>query len=157
MFLPHTHTHTHTHKKTFNSIKTGKVVILLTGRYAGKKAIVVSTHEKNAKRPFSHVLVAGLERGPRQVTKAMGKHIILRRSRVKSFVKYVNVAHIMPTRYQVSDIEVKSVATPERVDKISLRKQVRGSLKSLFTKAYLAKKNDKNVAGQTYFFSKLRF
>jgi len=138
-------------------IKTGKVVILLTGRYAGKKAIVVQTFEKNAKRPFSHVLVAGLERGPRQVTKSMGKQIILRRSRVKAFVKYVNVTHIMPTRYQVSDIEVKSVATPERVDKISLRKQVRGSLKALFTKAYLAKKNEKNVAGQTYFFSKLRF
>lgn len=142
---------------SFNSIKTGKVVICLTGRYAGKKAIVVSTFDKNAKRPFPHVLVAGLERAPRQVTKAMTKSQIVRRSQVKVFVKYVNIAHVMPTRYSVNDIEVKSVATPERVDKISLRKQVRGSLKSLFTKAYLKKANDKNVAGQQYFFQKLRF
>ena len=87
----------------------------------------------------------------------MGKHVILRRSRVKPFVKYVNITHVMPTRYSVNDIEVKSVATPERVDKISLRKSVRANLKSLFTKAFLQRKNDKNAAGQQYFFQKLRF
>eukprot|EP00461_Guttulinopsis_vulgaris_P009460 UN09528 len=139
-------------------IKTGKVVILLTGRFAGKKAIVVGTFEKNVRRPFQHILVAGLERAPRQVTKSMGKKKILRRSRVKPFVKYVNIAHVMPTRYSVNDIEVKSIASPERVDKISLRKQVRASLKSVFTRAYLERKNDsKGVAGQQYFFQKLRF
>eukprot|EP00461_Guttulinopsis_vulgaris_P001111 UN01111 len=88
----------------------------------------------------------------------MGKKKILRRSRVKPFVKYVNIAHVMPTRYSVNDIEVKSIASPERVDKISLRKQVRASLKSVFTRAYLERKNDsKGVAGQQYFFQKLRF
>ena len=138
-------------------IKTGKVVILLSGRYAGKKAIVVSAFEKNAKRPFPHVLVAGLERGPRNVTKSMGKQRILRRTRVKAFTKYVNVTHVMPTRYTVPDIDVKSRVTPEKVDKISLRKHVRGALKALFTRAYIERKADKNAAHHAYFFSKLRF
>ena len=139
-------------------IKAGKIVILTAGRQAGKKAIVVSAFDKNSRRPFQHVLVAGLERAPRKVTKAMGKAKILRRTRVKTFVKYINVAHVMPTRYSVP-IDLKSVAaSPERVDKISLRKQVRAHLKSVLNKSYLqGQKDAKNSAGQQYFFQKLRF
>jgi large subunit ribosomal protein L27e len=42
-------------------IKPGKVVILLAGRYAGKKAIVVKTFDDGTKdHEFSHALVAGI-------------------------------------------------------------------------------------------------
>lgn len=49
-------------------IKPGKVVVLLAGRYAGKKAIVVKTYDDGTpNREFSHCLVAGIERAPRRV------------------------------------------------------------------------------------------
>ena len=38
-------------------------------------------------RAYGHALVAGIERYPRKVTKAMGKKKLTKRSRVKPFVK----------------------------------------------------------------------
>ena len=37
----------------------------------------------------------------RQVTKAMGKKKVQKRTKCKAFVKYVNYNHMMPTRYVV--------------------------------------------------------
>jgi large subunit ribosomal protein L27e len=55
-------------------IKPGKVVVVLSGRYAGKKAIVVKQFDEGTKgREFPHALVAGLDRAPMPVTKAMSK------------------------------------------------------------------------------------
>merc|ERR1712105_477538 len=53
-------------------MKSGKVVLILAGRFAGRKAIIVknyddSTHEK----PYGHALVAGVDRYPRKVTNNM--------------------------------------------------------------------------------------
>lgn len=45
-----------------------KVVIILSGRYAGKKAVIVkSFDEGDPQRPFGHALVAGVERCPLKV------------------------------------------------------------------------------------------
>jgi len=53
-------------------IKTGRVVLLLSGRYAGKKAVIVKTFDEgNKERKFGHALVAGIERPPRVVTRRM--------------------------------------------------------------------------------------
>uniref|UniRef100_A0A2K5SBG7 60S ribosomal protein L27 n=1 Tax=Cebus imitator TaxID=2715852 RepID=A0A2K5SBG7_CEBIM len=69
-------------------MKPGKVVLVLAGRYSGH-------------RPYSHALVAGIDRYPRKVTAAMGKKKIAKRSKIKSFVKVCNYNHLMPTRYSV--------------------------------------------------------
>ena len=43
--------------------KSGRVVIVLSGRFAGKKAIVVkSNDEGTSDRPYEHALVAGIAR-----------------------------------------------------------------------------------------------
>ena len=81
-------------------LNTGKIVILLTGRYAGKKAVIIKMFNEGSKsRRFGHALVAGIERAPRQVTKAMSEARIAKRIKIKPFVKYVNFNHLMPTRY----------------------------------------------------------
>ena len=55
-------------------IKSGKVVIVLAGRHAGKKAVVVKTYDDgNDDKRFSHCLIAGIARGPRKVTRGMSK------------------------------------------------------------------------------------
>mmetsp|Transcript_6071 Transcript_6071/g.6967 ORF Transcript_6071/g.6967 Transcript_6071/m.6967 type:complete len:146 (+) Transcript_6071:138-575(+) len=142
-------------------IKAGKVVIVLAGRHAGKKAVVVKTFDDGtADKRFSHCLIAGLARNPRKVTRAMSKAKIEKRSKVmKPFIKYINVRHIFPTRYVV-DLDVKKVVDeadlidPER--KIDCKKE----LKKLFEDRYLNQKevtSEKKAAGSSYFYQKLRF
>ena len=47
---------------------------------------------------------------PAQVTKSMGKKKVQKRTKCKSFVKYVNYNHMMPTRYLVpSDFDAKTL------------------------------------------------
>lgn len=42
------------------SIKPGKVVIVLNGRFAGRKAVVVKNFDEGTKeRPYAHALVTG--------------------------------------------------------------------------------------------------
>ena len=85
-------------------IKAGKVVVLLQGRYAGRKAVVVKAYESgDGDRKFSHAIVAGLDRPPRKITKAMDEKKITKRSLMKPFIKHVNYTHMMPTRYQCFD------------------------------------------------------
>ena len=68
-------------------IKSGKVVIVLSGRYAGRKGVVVKTFDEGGSdRKFSHAIVAGIERYPRKVTRAMTKEKITKRSKIKPFV-----------------------------------------------------------------------
>ena len=81
-------------------IKSGKVVLVLSGRYAGKKAVIVKNYDEGtADKPFGHALVAGISRYPLKVTKKMGKKKTAKRSRIKPFVKVYNYNHLMPTRY----------------------------------------------------------
>eukprot|EP00438_Fugacium_kawagutii_P007970 Skav221215 [mRNA] locus=scaffold2467:157567:158524:- [translate_table: standard] len=54
-------------------LKAGRVVVMLQGRYAGKKAIVVKAFDDGSKqRPFGHCLVAGINRAPLKVTRHLG-------------------------------------------------------------------------------------
>ena len=69
-------------------MKAGKVVLLLGGRYAGRKAVIVKpSDEGTSDKPFSHALVAGIDRYPRKVTKKMSKKKVASRSKVKPFLK----------------------------------------------------------------------
>merc|ERR1712226_17890 len=83
-------------------IKSGRVVIVTAGKYAGRKAVVVKeTNEGTQDRLYGHALVAGIDRYPRKVTKSMGKKKIAGRNKMKPFIKVINYNHVMPTRYSV--------------------------------------------------------
>merc|ERR1712176_1229270 len=84
----------------------GKIVLLLNGRMAGKKAVIVKTlDEGTPDRPYGHCIVAGIQKYPQKIAK---------RSRIKPFIKCVNYNHLMPTRYSL-DLELKSVVTTDIV------------------------------------------
>jgi len=69
-------------------MKPGKVVLLLSGRYAGRKAVVVQSHDDGVtRRPYGHAVVAGISRYPRRVHRRMGKGKLHQRSKIKTFVK----------------------------------------------------------------------
>merc|ERR1711964_882740 len=99
-------------------IKSGRVVILLQGRFAGKKAVVVKTYDDGSKpRQFAHALVAGVEKPPMKVTRRMSKKKVAERLRIRPFVRYVNYTHMMPTRYQVpQELDAKSLVTDGQMD-----------------------------------------
>ncbi|OAF67537.1 60S ribosomal protein L27 [Intoshia linei] len=81
-------------------LKKNRVVILLSGRHAGKKAVVLKCYDQGTtSRKFGCALVVGVERAPRKVTKSMSKSKILRQTRMKTFIKCVNYSHILPTRF----------------------------------------------------------
>jgi large subunit ribosomal protein L27e len=51
-----------------------------------------------AEHKFGHALVVGLQKSPLAVSKTQSKKAILKRSRVKPFIKFINYQHMMPTR-----------------------------------------------------------
>jgi ribosomal protein L14E/L6E/L27E len=74
-------------------------VIILNGRYAGKKGVIVKTFDDGIDtRKYGHAVVAGIAREPLKVTKSMPQKKVDKRSRVKPFLKIVNFNHLMPTR-----------------------------------------------------------
>eukprot|EP00178_Gracilaria_changii_P007342 TRINITY_DN2340_c1_g1_i1.p1 TRINITY_DN2340_c1_g1~~TRINITY_DN2340_c1_g1_i1.p1 ORF type:complete len:155 (-),score=37.96 TRINITY_DN2340_c1_g1_i1:237-701(-) len=150
-------------------LKTGKVVIMLSGRHAGRKAVIVRTVDDGTKdRKFGYCIVAGVERPPRRITRAMGKKKIERRSRVVPFIKCVNFNHIMPTRYQV-DIgdKLKKIVTADVMKDAALRRGAAGAIRHLFRTRYVAQgtparkapsaKQQRAAVGVNYLFTKLRF
>jgi len=142
-------------------LKSGKVVIVLAGRYAGKKAVVVKTFDEGSDdKAFSHVLIAGIARGPRKVTRSMSKKKVEKRSKcMKPFVKYINVRHVFPTRYVVDMDLKKAVDEADLVDE-ERKVDTKKGLKKVFEDRYLnqsAITSEKKAAGSSYFFQKLAF
>jgi len=131
----------------------------LSGRFAGKKGVVVKTFDDGtADKRFSHCLVAGIARGPRKVTRSMSKAKVEKRSKcMKPFLKYMNVRHVFPTRYTV-DMDLKKTVADE--DLAENKVEIKKNLKKIFEERYLNQKevtSEKKAAGSAYFFQKLRF
>ncbi|GAA5809859.1 structural constituent of ribosome [Mucor flavus] len=118
-------------------IKAGKVVVILQGRFAGKKAVVVRNHDEGTKdRPYGYAVVAGVERSPLKVTKAMGKKKTAKRSKVKPFVKIVNYNHMMPTRYGLELEQIKGTVSAETFKEPTQREDSKKVIKKLFEERY---------------------
>merc|ERR1712188_25135 len=97
-------------------LKDGKIVVLLQGRYAGKKAVILKTMDDNTKdRPYGHCVVVGVAKCPLPISRAMCKptpkmkKLVKKRSTVKPFVKMINFTHVMPTRYSVESSMTKAL------------------------------------------------
>ena len=100
--------------------KPGKVVVVLNGRFAGHKGIIVkSNYESGKDRKYPHCLVVGLAKGPRKATK---KNLAKWQDRIKKleaakdsnervntlksfgvFIKTYNMSHLLATRYTVKE------------------------------------------------------
>ncbi|KAM6107984.1 LOW QUALITY PROTEIN: large ribosomal subunit protein eL27 [Pterocles gutturalis] len=129
-------------------MKQGKVVLVLAGLYSGRKAVIVKNiDDGTSDRPYSHALVAGIDRYPRKVT-AMGKKKIAKRSKIKSFVKVYNYNHLMPT-YSV-DIPLDKTVVNKDVFRDPLKRKARREAKVKFEEST-------RLARISGFFQKLRF
>ncbi|XP_031566007.1 60S ribosomal protein L27-like [Actinia tenebrosa] len=132
-------------------IKSGKVVLVLNGRYAGKKALIVKNYDEGSTdKQYGHALVAGISRYPLKVTKRMGKKRSAKRSKIKPFVKVINYNHLMPTRYSVDVPLDKQNINKDIFRDPSLKRKALREVKSKFEERYKSGKNK-------WFFQKLRF
>ncbi|KAG8470463.1 hypothetical protein KFE25_008884 [Diacronema lutheri] len=140
-------------KKT-KFLKAGKVVILLTGRYAGKKAVVIKTQDDGtADRAYGFCIVAGIDKYPLKITNKMSQKRIAKRSRIKPFIKVVNYNHIMPTRYSL-EVDLKTIVNQEVINRPDARPNARKEVKKVLEEKYQTSlKTNKN----RWFFNKLRF
>ncbi|CAG0879575.1 unnamed protein product [Darwinula stevensoni] len=132
-------------------MKPGKVVLLLGGRYAGRKAIIVKNNDEGSSdRQYGHALVAGIDRYPKKVTRRMSKKKISKRSKIKPFIKVVNYTHLMPTRYSADINFEKNVVNKEALKDPVKRRKARFAVKQVLEERY--------KTGKTrWFFTKLRF
>merc|ERR1712156_683491 len=132
-------------------MKSGKVVLVLSGRYAGRKAVVVKPNDEGTSdKPFGHALIAGVDQYPRKVTKKMGKKKIAKRSKIKPFLKVINYNHMMPTRYTVDLAFDKTNLNKETLKDPMKKKKARHMVRTKFEERYKSGKNK-------WFFQKLRF
>ena len=138
-------------------MKPGRVCIVLAGRQAGKKCVIVNQHDKGTpNKKFPHALVAGVNRAPKKVTRRMGLKRLAKRSKVKPFLKYVNYNHLMPTRYQITDFNLTGIGGDQmgdREQKIAAQKNV----KDIFEKKHLTSHKGDDKDEVQFFFKKLRF
>jgi len=128
-----------------------QVAIVLQGRQAGKKVVIIKqVDDGNKERPYPHAIVAGIERYPRKVTKRMGAKRLARRSKVKPFIKVVNYSHLFPTRYSLELEGLKGILSAETFKEPSQREDSKKQLKKLLEDRYTNGKNK-------WFFQPLRF
>merc|ERR1719240_871275 len=127
-------------------IKSGRIVVVIGGKYSGKKAVVVKTYDDGSKdRKFGHCLVAGVDKAPQKVTKRMSKKKITKRLRVKPFLKYINYNHIMPTRYQIpAEIDSKTIVTDQQMDTSDGRIEAKKMFKKMLQEKFKSPPADKS-------------
>ena len=144
--------------------KPGKVAIVLSGRQAGKKVVVIQQRDDGTKeRPYPHAIVAGIERCvesffrsnllffyrcnedvvlihprryPLKVHKSMGKKKVAKRSKVKPFIKVVNYAHLLPTRYMLELETLKGSVTSDTFKEPTQREDSKKAIKKAFEERY---------------------
>eukprot|EP00924_Labyrinthula_sp_SR-Ha-C_P016665 maker-scaffold_6-snap-gene-11.67-mRNA-1 protein AED:0.01 eAED:0.01 QI:138/1/1/1/1/1/2/78/161 len=157
-------------------IKSGRVVIVTRGRFAGCKAVVVQTSENGtSSHKFAHALVVGISKPAKKITKKMDEKTQKKKAQLSIFVKVLNYNHLIPSRYQV-DFDLKKIKvqlgdkdnkkTEEvaidtaNIAKPEVRKQIRKALKEKLEAEFFKqgeRKTSKAAEGVQFFYKKLRF
>jgi len=133
-------------------LKPNRAVIVLSGKYAGRKALVIKNYDDGSQeRPYPHALVAGIDKAPRKVTRLMSKKKLASRNKLRPFLKVYNYNHMLPTRYTLADISFdKGVVNKEAVKDLSRKRKARREVQEKFEERYKTGKN-------RWFFTKLHF
>ncbi|TNJ28403.1 Ribosomal protein L27 [Giardia muris] len=127
--------------------KTGMICVVLRGRHAGKKATVINVLEPTKDSKGSYVLVAGVDSLPRGAPVDPKNERAMRRRAMRTFVKRMNVNHLMPTAYTLSHSFSQKIDAQTLADKTKKTQAL-----ELVTKDFTQRLND-NKDG--WFFTKL--
>ncbi|KAI5190179.1 large subunit ribosomal protein L27e [Nematocida sp. AWRm77] len=109
-------------------------VLLLKGRYAGCKAVIVKDMFSSNGRNV--VTVVGMDKVPKPVTEDMTEKQKRRHSSIRCFVKNINIRHLMPTVYTVenvfSKLAIKDITAT--IERTSMTKEAEMLFKSFYEK-----------------------
>ena len=117
-------------------MKPGQMVLILAGRYSRLKVVIMNIDDSTSDRPYSHALMAGIDRCPCKVTAATGKKKIAKRSKIKCFVKVYNYNHLMPIRYSVDIPLNKTVVNKDVFRGPALKRKAQREAKVKFEERY---------------------
>jgi large subunit ribosomal protein L27e len=97
-------------------ILRGRFVILLNGRHAGKKAVVLTASQGATEgRKYPHAVVLGIEKSPKPLLKTMTQEALVARTKIKVFVKTVNFNHLLLTRHLVKGDDFWAKVKPDTI------------------------------------------
>ena len=82
--------------------------MLLNGRHAGKKALVLASYESSDDRKYAHAIVLGIEKYPKKLTKDMTQEQLVKKTAVTCFIKTVNCNHLLLTRHVLKEDDLLS-------------------------------------------------
>jgi large subunit ribosomal protein L27e len=142
-------------RMTVSLIDRARFVILLNGRHAGKKAVVLTASlTATEDRKYPHALVLGIEKYPKKLTKDMSQETLVKRTQVRCFVKTVNFNHLLLTRHTLKDDDFwNKVKVPTILDSLgdkATKKQTIENLSGILRQKYLNGKHP-------WFFKPLQF
>merc|ERR1712216_422367 len=82
--------------------KKGRIVIILNGRHAGKKAIVIKDKISSVNNSLSkNIGIIGIKNLPSKENRKKQSGTIGSKRGIKVFLKLMNKNHVLPTRYFV--------------------------------------------------------
>jgi len=133
----------------------GRFVVMLGGRHAGKKAVVIASYPQGTEqRKFPYCVVLGLEKGPKKVTREMSQEVLVKRTQIKTFIKAVNFNHVLLTRHVVKDDDfwkkIDSKKIVEQMGDAATKKPLLTEVTQVLRQKYLNNK-------MSWFFKSLNF
>jgi large subunit ribosomal protein L27e len=119
-------------------MKNGRVVVVLRGRFAGRKAIVVKATDKveGSGRNFGRALVAGIDKYPRRTLMKHTKKQISKRLCTTAFLKEINYNHLFPTRYHF-DQDLSTIKGMNEHTDPARKRGLRLRLRKIFNEKYV--------------------
>lgn len=107
--------------------------------------------EGTENRTYGFAIVAGCDHGPLKITRSMTKTKIIKRSKIKPFVKIVNYSHMMPTRYtfELTD-RIKDTVSISILNDPATREETKKTIKKVLQERH-------RKGANKWFFNKLRF
>ena len=84
-------------------VAPGRFALVLNGRHAGKKVVVLTSYAATEDRKYPHCVVLGIEKCPKKITKDMTQEQLTKKTQVKCFVKIMNCNHLLLTRHMLKD------------------------------------------------------
>lgn len=123
--------------------KPNMIVVLTHGRLAGKKGVVVGQLNENT------IVVAGINRTPVPSQDFMPKWQKVKNEKFLTFVKKVNVNHVIATRYK-ADVADDSMKPADMLADLNAKRQANVEMNKLLRAAYDANRS-------RFLFTELKF
>lgn len=109
--------------------KPNMIVVLTHGRLAGKKAVVIDAVDEDT------LVVAGINRMPTPSEDFMPTWQKKRNEKFLTFIKKVNVKHVLATRYK-ADVGINSIKAAEIVSDLAAKQAANETANQLLRSAY---------------------